>query len=75
MNNPIIDYDNFILPVDDLDKAKTFYHDTLNFPIKFELNQKDLFYLIFLTYHQLFLKFLYRNYILDCSTQHILYIN
>jgi predicted enzyme related to lactoylglutathione lyase len=29
-------YDNFLLPVADMDKAKAFYHDVLGFDVKFD---------------------------------------
>lgn len=36
MDNKIKDYDNFLLPVDNLDKAKDFYNKTLDLPIHFD---------------------------------------
>lgn len=42
MNNPIKDYDNFFLPVDDLDDAKKYYQETLGLGIKFDFAQMGM---------------------------------
>jgi len=39
MENPISDFDNFFLPVDDLDQARKFYRDILGFPVKFDFGE------------------------------------
>jgi len=36
------DYDNFFLPVTDLNKAKKFYHHVLGLPIKFDFAEKGM---------------------------------
>jgi predicted enzyme related to lactoylglutathione lyase len=42
MENPVKDYDNFFLPVDDLERAKKFYRDTLGLPIKFDFPEMGM---------------------------------
>ncbi|MCB0496062.1 MAG: VOC family protein [Cyclobacteriaceae bacterium] len=37
-----IDYDNYILPANNLNKAKKFYRDLLGLPIKFDFSEKGM---------------------------------
>ena len=36
------DYDNFFVPATDLKKAKKFYHDVLELPVKFDFSEKGM---------------------------------
>jgi len=38
----IKDFDNFFLPVNDLDKAKEFYNQLLGFPVKFDFSDAGM---------------------------------
>ncbi|MFC3354866.1 VOC family protein [Sphingobacterium zeae] len=40
--NLLLDYDNFFIPVDDLDKAKIFYRDQLGLETKFDFPAKGM---------------------------------
>lgn len=42
MNNPIKNYDNLFLPVDDPEQAKKFYRDVLGLSVKFDFTDLGL---------------------------------